>query len=66
MSCQVCGSKNAAPTVRDITYTFQGSATTILSVSGEFCDDCGEFVLAKSESERVATEMLDFNKKCSG
>jgi HTH-type transcriptional regulator/antitoxin MqsA len=60
MSCQICGSKNATTTVRDITYEFQGNTTVIPDVSGDACDDCGEFLISKKDTRRVSDERFRF------
>ncbi len=48
---------------RDIPYTYKGESTIISLVTGEFCPACGEAVLEKSESERISSLMLEFNKQ---
>jgi HTH-type transcriptional regulator/antitoxin MqsA len=35
----------------------------IRAVTGQFCPACGESVLAASESSRVSSAMLEFNRK---
>ncbi|WP_413785915.1 type II toxin-antitoxin system MqsA family antitoxin [Agrobacterium sp. rho-13.3] len=60
MSCQVCGSRNAKPTILDLTYEFEGNTTTIQGVSGDACDDCGEFLISRTDTRRVSDERFRF------
>jgi HTH-type transcriptional regulator/antitoxin MqsA len=48
---------------RDIPYTYKGEITAIPAVTGDFCPGCGEAILGASESARIGTLMLDFNKQ---
>ena len=48
---------------RDIPYIYKGESTIVSLVTGDFCPACGEAVLEKSESERISSLMLDFNKQ---
>lgn len=63
MKCSVCGGAELVHDTRDIPYTYKGESTTIPDVSGEFCPACGEAVLERSESARVSSLMLEFNRQ---
>lgn len=47
----------------DLPYTYKGETTTIPAVAGDYCPACGESVLDASESARVSTAMLAFNRQ---
>ena len=63
MKCPICGSAELVSDTRDKSYTYKGESTTIPSVTGDFCPACGEAVLEKSESVRISSLILDFNKQ---
>src|ERR1035438_2134820 len=63
MKCPSCGERKLVKDARDIPYTYKGETTTIPAVRGEFCPACGESVLGATESKRVSTAMLEFNKE---
>ena len=60
MICPECGSADVRHEVREEQYTYKGQTTTFL-VEGEYCQDCGEAVLSREESQRLNKEMLAFN-----
>jgi HTH-type transcriptional regulator/antitoxin MqsA len=63
MKCPVCGGAELVRDIRDISYTYKGESTIIPEVTGDFCPACGETVLEKSESQRVSSLMLEFNRQ---
>lgn len=63
MRCPICGGAELVRDTRDIPYIYKGEATIISLVTGDFCPQCGEAVLEKSESERISSLMLEFNKQ---
>ena len=63
MKCPVCGDAELVRATRDVPYTYKGESTNVPSVTGDFCPSCGEVVLEKSESDRVSSLMLEFNKQ---
>ncbi len=63
MRCPVCGVAELMRDTRDIPYIYKGESTIISLVTGDFCPACGEAVLEKSESERISSLMLEFNKQ---
>jgi HTH-type transcriptional regulator/antitoxin MqsA len=63
MKCPVCGGAELVRATRDVPYTYKGESTNVPSVTGDFCPSCGEVVLEKSESDRVSSLMLEFNKQ---
>ena len=48
---------------RDLPYTYKGETTAIPAVAGDWCPACGESVLDATESARVSTAMLEFNRQ---
>ena len=60
MICPECGSADVRHEVREEQYTYKGQTTSFL-VEGEYCQDCGEAVLSREESQRLNKEMLAFN-----
>jgi HTH-type transcriptional regulator/antitoxin MqsA len=63
MKCPSCAKATLVCETRNILYTYKGKTTTLRKVTGQFCPACGESVLNLSESTRVNTLMLDFNKQ---
>jgi HTH-type transcriptional regulator/antitoxin MqsA len=63
MKCPACGAADLIQDVRDLPYAYKGESTLIPAVAGEFCPACGEAVLDATESARVSSAMLGFNKQ---
>lgn len=63
MKCVSCGKAEMVRDVRDLLYTYKGQTTTIPSVTGDFCTACNESLHDATESKRVNTLMLTFNKQ---
>jgi HTH-type transcriptional regulator/antitoxin MqsA len=63
MKCPNCGAAELVRDTRDLPYTYKGETTTIPDVVGDHCPACGESVLDASESARVSTAMLAFNRQ---
>lgn len=63
MRCPTCGATEMVHDTRDLPYTYKGEATRIPSVTGEFCQACGEAVLEIGESARSSGLMIEFNKQ---
>ena len=63
MKCPVCGAVELVHDTRDVPYTYKGEATTIASVTGDFCPACSESVLDATESDRVMREMRAFSRQ---
>ena len=63
MRCPACGVAELVRDTRDISYMYKGESTIISLVTGDFCPACGEAVLEKSQSERISSLMLKFNKQ---
>jgi HTH-type transcriptional regulator/antitoxin MqsA len=49
--------------VRDMPFEYKGQTTVIPKVEGDFCDACGEMIMADAESLRVGTAMRDFRNQ---
>jgi len=62
MKCPFCGQADLKLTVRDMPYTYHGCTTVITAVTGEYCEGCGEMILAKGEADRVGAAMHDFQQ----
>ncbi|MEI3478855.1 MAG: type II TA system antitoxin MqsA family protein [Bilophila sp.] len=60
MICPECGSANVRHEIREEPYTYKGQTKSFL-VEGEYCQECGEAVLSREESQRLNREMLAFN-----
>jgi HTH-type transcriptional regulator / antitoxin MqsA len=63
MRCPACGGAEVVRETRDTPYAYKGKSTIIPSVTGDFCPECGEAVLARTESERVSSAMMEFNQQ---
>jgi HTH-type transcriptional regulator/antitoxin MqsA len=63
MKCPNCGAAALVRDTRDLPYTYKGETTNIPDVVGDHCPACGESVLDASESARVSTAMLAFNRQ---
>jgi HTH-type transcriptional regulator/antitoxin MqsA len=63
MRCPICPAVELERDTRDLPYTYKGETTTIPAVAGDYCPACGESVLDASESARVSTAMLAFNRQ---
>lgn len=62
MICPFCDEPAMNHAVRDIPFEYKGQTTVIPGVEGDFCDACGEMVMADAESLRVGTAMRNFQK----
>lgn len=62
MKCPSCGSADLVHDTRDVPYTYKTDSTVIREVTGDYCPACDEVVMEASESARVSTAMLAFNK----
>jgi len=63
MKCPVCGGAEMVRDTRDVPYTYKGESMIIPSAAGDFGPACGEAVFEKSESDRISSLMLEFNKR---
>lgn len=63
MKCPACGAPKLVRDTRDLPYTYKGETTAIPAVAGDWCPACGESVLDATESARVSTAMLAFNRQ---
>lgn len=62
MKCPFCGQVDLKLTIRDMPYSFRGCTTVIAAVTGEYCEACGEMILAAGEADRVGAAMQDFQQ----
>jgi HTH-type transcriptional regulator / antitoxin MqsA len=60
MKCPVCEAAELVHDIRNLPYTYDGEATTIPAVVGDYCPACGEGVFDAPESRRVSAAMLAF------
>jgi HTH-type transcriptional regulator / antitoxin MqsA len=59
--CPVCGVADAMMhDTRDVPFTYKGRSTVISSVTGEFCDACGESISGPEESDRMMKAIRAF------
>lgn len=63
MKCPVCGQAELVHDTRDLPYTYKGELTVIQAVTADFCPACDESITDMTETERVMSEMLAFNKQ---
>jgi HTH-type transcriptional regulator/antitoxin MqsA len=63
MKCPNCGAAELVHDTRDLYHTYEGEATVIPLVTGDFCPACGEGVFAMDEAGRISNFMLGFDKK---
>lgn len=63
MKCPACGAAKLVGDTRDLPYTYKGETTAIPAVAGDWCPACGESILDATESARVSTAMLAFNRQ---
>ena len=54
MKCPCCGAAELRPDTRDLPYTYKGEATTIPTVTGDFCAACGEVILEQVHGDRYS------------
>lgn len=62
MKCPVCEAAELVHDTRNLPYTCDGEATTILAVVGDYCPACGAGVFDAAESARVSAAMLVFRR----
>lgn len=63
MKCPCCGAAELIHDTRDVPYIYNGDATTILAVKGDFCPACGEVVLNKSSVIVMVNRSGSFNAR---
>lgn len=63
MDCPSCGKGPLIRAKRSMPYCYKGRKTDIPSVSGDFCQACGELIVDADECIRVSDAMLEFNRR---
>jgi len=63
MNCPSCGSIELVRAVRDLSYTYKGESTVIPDVEADYCDTCGEALVAPASADSCSAAMLAFNKQ---
>ncbi|MFM8899594.1 MAG: type II toxin-antitoxin system MqsA family antitoxin [Burkholderiales bacterium] len=63
MKCPVCGAAKLIHDTRDVPYIYKGEATTIPSVTGDFCPACSEIVLDREQGDRYSEFVGAFHKQ---
>jgi HTH-type transcriptional regulator/antitoxin MqsA len=63
MQCPVCAAAQLVQVTRDLPYTYKGETMLVAAVTADHCPACGESVLDTTESARVSTAMLAFNRQ---
>ena len=63
MKCPSCAAAELVHDTRDMPYIYKSESNIIPAVTGDFCPACGEAVLDRTESTRISTAMLEFNKQ---
>jgi len=62
-NCPECGTKSPMHDTRDLSYTYKGETTTISSVTGHYCANCGEITLDRNAVDRYMQLVADFQRK---
>lgn len=60
MKCPVCGGAELVLSTQDLPYTYKGKTTTLPAVTGDFCDMCGDMLLAGEQADRLYRLMRAF------
>ncbi len=63
MKCPVCGAAELIQDTRDLPYTYKGEATTIPSVTGDFCPACDEVILDRVHGDRFSEMVSAFQRQ---
>lgn len=63
MKCAVCGADGLVHATRDVEYTYKDRTTVIPSVTGDFCQACGEVMLDLDEAERFSARTKAFHQQ---
>lgn len=63
MKCPICGGNNLQHDTRDIPHTYKNEQTLIKGITGDFCADCGEVILAGDDLVRFGEEISAFSKR---
>jgi HTH-type transcriptional regulator/antitoxin MqsA len=63
MKCPSCGAAELIHDTRDIPYTYKDETTTILEVTGDFCQACGEIILDRLQGDRYSEMIGAFRRE---
>ena len=63
MKCPICQANNLQRDARDIPHVYKNEHTVIKAITGDFCADCGEVILAGDDLLRFGEEMSVFSKR---
>ncbi len=63
MKCPICGESRLTNDARDYKYEYKSHFLVIKKVKGQYCDGCGEVILANEVGNKLNLKMLEFNKK---
>lgn len=61
--CPVCGAPSPVHDTRDVSYTYKGNETVIPSVTGDFCDECGEITLDHDAVDPYMAKVGEFQRQ---
>ncbi|NIF90020.1 type II toxin-antitoxin system MqsA family antitoxin [Burkholderia sp. Cy-637] len=64
MNCPQCGATGLVHDTRDIPFTYQGETIVFPSVSGLYCDSCGDNFPDPEEANILSNAMVAFVKSC--
>lgn len=64
MRCPFCGRAELQRVVRDVPLALNGRHAVVAGVSGDFCEACGEMILADGEADRIGSAMQEL-KQCT-
>lgn len=58
--CPICGARKLVTDTRDVPVSYLGHQTAILSVSGEYCDGCGEIIFDIAQAQLYSQKTNEF------
>ena len=63
MKCPICGDAELVTDTRDVEYEYKGQKTTLKTVSGDFCDACGEIIMDARQGEYYMKQVAAFKRR---
>ncbi|WP_374582703.1 type II toxin-antitoxin system MqsA family antitoxin [Pseudoduganella sp.] len=63
MKCPFCGRAELRRVVRDVALEFKDQHSMVADVSGDFCEACGEMILAEGETDRVGSALQELQQR---
>ncbi|MDX8399867.1 MAG: type II toxin-antitoxin system MqsA family antitoxin [Gallionellaceae bacterium] len=63
MKCPCCGAAELIHNTRDLPYAYKGEATTIPTVTGDFCPACSETIMDREQGDRYSEQIGMFQRQ---